>query len=299
MNLNSLRYCLRQGVLSLRRNIWLAMITASMIAVSLTIFGSFLLISVNVGQVIQNIGENVEIAVFLRDNANIETVRGSIANTAGVRAYTFVSREQGLKEFGDTLGEKELFAVLAGENNPLPNMFRVQSSNAEDVPTVANALRELPGVELVDYGEDLIAQLLAATQWLNALFLAMSLFLGIGALLLIVTIIRLSVTARQEEIGVMKYLGASNWYVRLPFVLEGVTMGMAGSLLSVLSLGVGYMRLTANLENGVLPFLITPVRDAATLWPLFGSLLVLGCVISTFGSLLSVRKYLREARRIA
>jgi len=67
----------------------------------------------------------------------------------------------------------------------------------------------------------------------------------------------------------------------------------------VLALGFGYMRLTANLENGVLPFLFKPVRDAAALWPIFGSLLVLGCLISTLGSLLSVRKYLREVRRIA
>lgn len=299
MNLNSFRYCLRQGAVSLQRNFWLAMVTASMIAVSIAIFGVFLLLSVNVGQVMQNIAGNVEIAVFLEDRADTNSVLSAIRGLSGVAEYTFVSREQGLVNFGQTLGEKDLFSVLAGENNPLPDMFRVRTLDATLVPTMAAALRKVRGVEAVDYGEDLVAQLLNMTRWLNSMFLAISLFLGLGATLLIVTIIRLSVMARQEEIGVMKYLGASNWYIRLPFILEGATMGLLGSLLATLSLGAVYFRLTSNLQNGVLPFLFRPVTEVAALWPMFSLLLLLGFFLGIIGSLLSVRKYLREVRRTA
>jgi len=283
----------------LRRNFWLAMVTASMIAVSIAIFGVFLLLSVNVGQVMQNIAGNVEIAVFLEDRADTNSVLSAIKGLSGVAEYTFVSREQGLLDFGQTLGEKDLFLVLAGENNPLPNMFRVRTLDATLVPAMADALRKVRGVEAVDYGEDLVAQLLNMTRWLNSMFLAISLFLGLGAMLLIVTIIRLSVMARQEEIGVMKYLGASNWYIRLPFILEGATMGLLGSLIATLSLGAVYFRLTSNLQNGVLPFLFRPVTEVAALWPIFAFLLLLGFFLGIIGSLLSVRKYLREVRRTA
>jgi len=293
MNLNSLKYCLRQGLISLCRNFWLAVVTAGMIAISLAILGGFLLAALNAGQMLKNVAGNVEISVFLSNDAKVETVRARLAGLEGVGEQTFVSKEQGLAEFGRSLGDSDLFAGLAGENNPLPDMFRVRATDPALVPALTEKIRVIPGVELADYGEEIVTRLLAATRWLNMLFLVISLLLATGAVFLIVTIIRLSVMARQEEVGVMKYLGASNSFIRFPFFMEGMAMGLLGALAAAVPLGVLYHRLAILLERDALIFFLQPVTDQARLWPIFAGLLVMGTLMGGLGSLVAVRKFLR------
>lgn len=293
MNLNSLKYCLRQGIVSLFRNFWLAVVTAGMVAISLAILGGFLLVVLNVGQMLDNIAGNLEISVFLSDEADAQSIRTRLAGLDGVREYTFVSREQGLTDFGRSLGDSDLFAGLAGENNPLPDMFRVRAGEPALVDQLAEKIRTYPGVEHVDYGKEFVARLLSVTRWLNRFFLGISSLLALGAVFLIVTIIRLSVMARQEEIGVMKYLGASNLFIRTPFFLEGMAMGWAGALAAAVALGASYYRLAFSLQREALIFFLQPVTDPEKLWPVFAGLLVLGTVIGGLGSLVSMRKFLR------
>ena len=243
MNINSLKSCLRQSVVSLSRNLWLAVVTAVMIGISLAILGGFLLLAVNVGQSIRIIESNVEINVFLYEDADVDAIQAKLDNLQGVQGHTFVSKDQGLVEFGQALGDTVLLSGLEGESNPLPNLIRVQVDRAEIVPGLAQEIQTYPGVELADYGEELVGWLVRVTRWLNALFLGASVLLALGAVFLIVTIIRLSVMARQEEIGIMKYLGASNWFIRLPFLLEGTLMGWFGTIIATASLGLIYYRI--------------------------------------------------------
>ncbi|MDW7651965.1 MAG: permease-like cell division protein FtsX [Bacillota bacterium] len=293
MNKYAIRYCSRQSILSLSRNVWLAVITAGMIAISLAILGGFLLVVTNVNQFIQNIESNVEISVFLNDGINVEAVGQKLDNLEGVQDYTFVSKEQGLEDFGQTFGDRTLLSGLEGEENPLPDMFRVRVVDAEQVPPVAAAIQAYPEVEMADFGEELVTRLVQITGWLNTLFLILSILLAAGAVFLIITIIRLSVLARQEEVGVMKYLGASNWYIRFPFLLEGMVMGWTGTITAVAALGLFYFQLTASLQQDTLTLLLQPVTEMAKLLPIFIGLMVLGTVMGGLGSYVSIRRYLR------
>jgi cell division transport system permease protein len=182
---------------------------------------------------------------------------------------------------------------LEGESNPLPNLIRVRAGQAELVPDLAREIQGYPGVELADYGEELVGWLVRVTRWLNTLFLGASALLAFGAVFLIVTIIRLSVMARHEEIGVMKYLGASNWFIRFPFLLEGTLMGWFGTLFATVSLGFIYYRIAVSLQREALAFFLQPVTDAQRLVPIFAGLLIMGTLMGCIGSYLSVRKYLR------
>ncbi len=293
MNINSLRYSLRQSFVSLSRNFWLAMVTAGMIATSLAILGGFLLLVINTNQAVDNFASNVEIAVFLHDNANQEEVSQKLANLDGIESYTFISKEDGLIDFSESLGDRALFSGLEGENNPLPDMFRVRASEVELVPELARDIQNFSEVELVDYGEDVINGLLQVTSWLNTMFLGVSILLAAGAVFLIVTTIRLSVLARQEEIGVMKFLGASNWFVRLPFLLEGMAMGWLGTLTASAALGFIYYRVVLSLPQEMLTFLLQPVTDFSRLFPVFAGLFLLGTLLGCLGSIVSIRKFLR------
>ncbi|MBT9134095.1 MAG: Cell division protein FtsX [Firmicutes bacterium] len=294
MNLNSLRYSLRQGVVSLRRNALLALVTTSMVAVSLAILGGFMLLSANVRHIVRTIESNVEIAVFADMGANANALRSELSQLQGVSGIVFVPREVGLRELGQSLGDPGLFQVFTPATNPLPDVFRVRVQAAGEVSSVAEVIRKMRGVDTVDYGEELVAQLLGLTRWISGLLVATSALLGVGAIFLVIAIIRLSVMARQEEIGVMKYLGASNSFIRLPFVLEGTVMGFFGAVLASLVLWLLYDALIAGLQGMALPLLLNPVTGLTQLGPVFGGMLVLGTSVGAFGSILAVRKYLRN-----
>ncbi|MBT9168718.1 MAG: Cell division protein FtsX [Syntrophomonadaceae bacterium] len=293
MSMSVLKYGLRQGILSLRRNLWLATVTAGIIAISLAILGGFLLLTVNVGQMMRTIETNLEIAVFLEEGVDPAAVSRQLDAHALVQGYVFVPKEQGLVEFAQTLGDPAFLTGMEGENNPLPDLFRVRTSDAQNVVTLAEDIRAFTGVETADYGEELVGRLISVTDWLNRLLLGMSALLALGAVFLIVTTIRLSVTARQDEVGIMKYLGASNSFIRFPFLLEGVVIGWTGTLVATIALGLGYKRLATSLQQETLTFFIRPVTDPVMILPIFGGLLLLGTLMGGIGSIVSVRKFLR------
>lgn len=293
MNINAFRYCLRQSFISLRRNIWLATVTAGIIAISLAILGGFLLLAVNADQVLRDIESNVEIAVFLEDGTNPESIEALLSSHHLVHSFVFVSKAEGLEEFGRKMGGRVLLAGMEGDKNPLPDMFRVKVRSAEDVAVLAAEASLFPGIEMVDYGEELVGQLLRATNWLKKLLIGISSMLALAAIFLIVTTIRLSVMARQDEVGIMKYLGASNGFIRFPFLLEGMVMGWTGTLVAIAVLGAVYSRFTASLQQEALVLFIQPVTDMERLLPIFGGLLLLGTLMGGIGSFISVRKFLR------
>jgi cell division transport system permease protein len=293
MNINSFKYCSRQTFVSLSRNLWLAVVSAGMIAISLAILGAFLLVAVNTNQLMRNIESNVEIGVFLFDGADIQTLETQLASLEGIHSITYVSKHEGLQEFGRSIGDASLFRGLEGENNPLPDMFRVRARQAAVVPMLAGEAAKLPGVEMVDYGEELVGRVVKITGWVNRISLTVSILLALGAVLLIITTIRLSVLARQDEISIMKYLGASDSFIRFPFLMEGMLMGWIGTLVAVASLGAVYYRLATVLQREALVFFLQPVTAFNQMAPIFGGLLVLGTLIGGLGSLVSIRRFLQ------
>ncbi|MGI6097007.1 MAG: permease-like cell division protein FtsX [Dethiobacteria bacterium] len=293
MSVNFIRYCLRQTKNSIQRNFWLALVSAAVIAVSLTILGGFLLVALNAGQFMRNIETALEISVFLKDNVDLEAIEEELQQLDGVLGYSFVSKEEGLKEFSRDISDESLFAELQGEKNPLPHLFRVQVEQTELVPELAKHLSTLPGVEKVSYGEELVNWLLRAARWVNLISLSLGVLLAAAAVFLIVTSIRLSVLSRQEEIGIMKYLGASNWFIRFPFLLEGMLIGWFGTLVSVAAVGFSYYQLAAALQRASLGFFLQPVTDAGRILAILGGLLLMGTVMGGMGALISVRKFLR------
>lgn len=293
MNRYSFRYCMRQSIQSLSRNSWLAIITSGLIAISLAILGSFLLLTLNVNQFIQNVESNVEISVFLNEGVNHEVVKAKIARLDGVVSQTFISKEQGLADFARTMGDPTLLRDLEGENNPLPDLIRVRVSEPEKVSSLAEIMRNYSEVEMVDFGEELVARLTQVTKRLNQIFLILGISIALGAVFLIVTIIRLSVVARQEEVSVMKYMGASDSFIRFPFLMEGMVMGWTGTTVAIAVLGLLYAQLASSLNRDTLTLLFQPVTDISRLLPIFMGLLIVGTLMSGFGSFISIRKYLR------
>ncbi len=290
---NLLRYILRQCFISLFRNLGLALASMSIIAVSLILLGAFLLVAVNTGEMIRGLESSVEIGVFLEEGANRELLEEKLDQLEGVKSYLYISRHQGLEELSRELGEEDIFKEMEGEHNPLPDAFRVTSTEAEMVPLVAEQIRDFPGVEKAEYGGEILSWMQRLGHWINILTLGMGALLAAAAVYLIVTTIRLSLLSRREEVSIMKYLGAGNWFIRFPFLLEGMIIGWVGTVLSVAVLAAGYNYLASYLSDLELVFFWRPVTDSETLFPIWAGLLLLGTLIGGLGSLLALRRFLK------
>ncbi|MEW5762341.1 MAG: permease-like cell division protein FtsX [Bacillota bacterium] len=282
---------MRQAVTSLGRNFWLAAAAAGIVAVTLLILGAFVLFVANLASWTRTVESSIEINAFLEAGVDRNEVRRAVERLPGVASLTFISKEQALREMRRSLGERA--DILEGlDENPLPDTYRIKAERAEQVPALARSIEQIPGVDKVNYGQGIVEKVIAVTRWINLASLVSAGLLGLAAVFLIVTTIRLSVAARQEEISIMKFLGASNWFVRSPFLIEGMTVGLAGAVLATILLNLGYLSLVGRLEEAPL-FFLQPVTDQGFLLGIVGGIVGLGLGIGGLGSLISVRKFLR------
>ncbi|MHB1041686.1 MAG: permease-like cell division protein FtsX [Eubacteriales bacterium] len=294
MSLNVIDYYLREAYQSILRNSWLALASIGVVAVSLLIFGGTLLMVLNANNLARGLESGVEISLFLKDNTppgEVSDMEKSIRNLPEVASVEFIPKEQALDDMKKNLGDNK--DILSGleEKNPLPDAFRIKARDVEQVPALAGQFMELRQADQVRYGQGVVEKILAFSRWLRIAGMITMVLLGAAAVFLIATTIRLSVFSRRREIEIMKFLGATNWFVRLPFLLEGMALGLFGSLLAVAVIYVGYISLVGNIQFS-LPFMQL-VTDRREILPVLEGLTLLGIAIGAAGSMISVRKFLK------
>jgi cell division transport system permease protein len=219
-------------------------------------------------------------------SAQINAVRVKLDSDSRVKNYVFVSKSEALEIM--TKQQPEMVKGLI--SNPLPNSFTITPVKGEHTKGIAETFTPPPaGVEKATYGEKTASRVLKAARVIKGSFLLAGLILIIASAMLIANTIRLSIFARRREIEVMKLVGASNWFVRGPFVLEGIICGLVGSVLAVLLLVLG--------KELALPQIV-PRFDAgdAHAWPfplLAAILILLGLTLGAAGSAVTLRRFLR------
>lgn len=294
VSFNNIKYFFREAFTSLVRNSWLSISSIGIVTVSLLLLGASLLLVVNAEKLAQSVESSVEITAFLEENvgkAEQDKIEEAIKAKPNVEKIEFISKEEALKEMKKSFGDRADILESLEDSNPLPDAFRVKTSKAEAVPATAKALESVEGVEQVRYGQGVVEKLLNITHWVRLASMAALVLLTLAAGFLIATTIRMSVFARRREIGIMKILGATNWFVRFPFMLEGIVLGLTGGLLAVLVVDLGYISLTDKLKIS-LPFLQL-VNDPKVILPILGSMVGIGVLIGALGSWFSLRKFLR------
>lgn len=287
-------YHLREAGLSIIRNGWLALASTGVVTVALLIFGGSLLFVLNTHHVIGDIESKVEISVFLKSDVSprdVEALGTRLQQRPEVAEVRFISKEEALQIVKQDLGDKADLLAGMEKDNPLPDTYRVRTHRADQVAALAAEVATWPGVEQVRYGQEVVERLLAVTRWARLVGLGAMFFLAGAAVFLIATTIRLSVYARRREISIMKMLGATNWFVRSPFLLEGVILGLTGGLVAVGLTMAGYFPLVSVLESA-LPF-FRLVSERQVLLPVFGGLVLFGLILGTLGSFISVHRFLK------
>ena len=294
MNTNTIKYYFKEAAISLVRNSWLTMASTGTIIISLLILGSSILLVLNMRHIAEDLESSLEITAFLAEGLSqeqMDELGESIKFVPGVEEISFVTKEQALDDLKAGFGERAGTLVGLEENNPLPFSYQVKTREADQVPETARHLEELEGVDQVSYGQGVVEKLLSFTAWIRIWGSLALIILGVAAILLIATCIRMSIFSRRREIGIMKMLGATNFFVHMPFLLEGMIIGLTGGIITAVLIHFGYSSLLSRVML-VMPF-VHLIDDSGTIYRLLGGILATGLIIGVVGSTLSLRRFLR------
>lgn len=288
------RYFISETLTNLRRNFLMTIAAVSTVTISLLLLGGVQILGLVVKNMTLNWEAKVEISAYFQDDAvqaEIQSLQGQVSGYPEVQEVTFVSKEEAFEEFREIYRNQPEFHESL-PRDALPASLRIKLHDAEDTEEVAARITGAPGVEDVQFGGDIIKRLLQVNSLLRTITFVMSFVLMVAAAALIANAIRLAIYARREEISIMKLVGATNWFIRIPFMLEGVTAALAGA---VIAGGIVFLSdaLLFSKVGDAVPFL-GPVLSFSG-GELGGVLLVMagvGALVGLVGSTLALRRFL-------
>ena len=294
MIVRTIEYYIREVFISLRRNNWMSVASIGTVAVSLFIFGMFLMMVMNMNKLAENMESQVQINVYLLDKVDREQARDiekDLKEIEGVESVGFVTKDEAMERFKDRLGDQKTLLDALDETNPLPDSFEVTVTNPDLVKTAAEKMEKLDGVECAKYGQDVMEHLFEITRLLRIFGFTLMLVLAFATLFIISNTIRLTVFARRKEIAIMKYVGATDWFIRWPFVMEGMVLGLFGSIIAAMVLRTAYTAMAEKVYDTLAFFPLIPEQPFLTYITIV--VVISGMVVGAIGSAVSIKKFLK------
>jgi cell division transport system permease protein len=294
-------YFARETLVSLRRNVLMTIAGIATVAVSLSLFGGILMLSKWVDHGTERIKGGVTLEIFMRTNPNateaqVQAVQKQLDGDKGpkgsVKSYRHLTHQDAFEEFKRIFRRNpDLIASIRPQD--LPESFRVVPKKAELTESIKGEFRTVQGVDTVETPGEALKGLIDVTNTVRWIFVVISLVLLASSLFLIVNTIRLATFARRREIEVMKLVGASNWFVRIPFIAEGMVQGLVGAGLAIIAVASlkhwGFDQAFNDRNSFFSEFFVT-TGDATFIAFL---VLAIGIVIGVIGATIGLRRFLR------
>lgn len=226
-------YLLRETLLGLQRGGWMNWAAISTVTVLLFLFGTSLQASWQLEHLLQQFGSQLEVSVYLDPGVRAEGLVSSIETMEDVTAVTAISKEEAWADLVRDMGMSDIAGATQQLNgNPLVDEVKVKADNSDAVPALAEAIAKLDGVDEVQYVDEAVKRIAQLNQGLNWVSLTITSVLTLTAIAVITTTIRLIVMARRREIEVMQLVGATSTWIYFPFILQGITFGVVGAIIS-------------------------------------------------------------------
>ncbi len=289
-------YSIKQSFFQLIRN--KNMCTASVFSITamLLILGIFFILVVNVNMLSEVAKNQIDtIQVYLEDditNNEINALHQKISGYDNVTEVKFVDKEEAMQTLKARWGENGY--LLEGlEENPLPMSFQIRVNRLEDADIVVSKLDHSSGIESIKYSKTIVEQLVTVTNSIKFAGSILIVALIVISIVLVSNTVKLTVFAREREISIMKYVGATNWFIRGPFFVEGIIIGVIGAGVSLAIINILYTRIIEMASNKITAiFSMGMVPSEFLLSNLVWIFVVLGITIGSIGSILSMRRFL-------
>ncbi|MBM7642569.1 permease-like cell division protein FtsX [Streptococcus loxodontisalivarius] len=294
---------------NLFRNGWMTIAAISMVTVTLTLVGIFAAGLLNIERIASGVENNIQINVYLdpssQDNSETTTdpAGQTIANTSyhsiynqiqaldGVDSITFSSKDDQLAQLQETMGED--WKLFDGDSNPLSDAYIVKTKTPDDVKSVAEAIQSIQGVDSVEYGGTSSENIMALASKIRLWGLVGTGILVLVAIFLISNTIRMTIFSRSRDIEIMRLVGAKNSYIRGPFFYEGAWVGLIGAIVPAVIIYFGYHWVYDNYNPSLLTEGLSLYDINVFLPAMIGAMALVGIVIGSLGSILSMRRFLK------
>lgn len=287
----------RTGFKNIFRNGWMTVASVGAVTTTLILVAAFLALVLNLNQMAKEIEKNVEIDALIELTANEDQIKllgDKITALDKVESVEFSSKDEQLENLIDSMGDQGQSWQLFEQDNPLRHAYIIKAKEPAETEAIANKVKEFTSVQEVNYGKDVVQRLFEFNKYARTIGLVLIVGLVFTAIFLISNTIKLTIMARSKEIGIMKLVGATNGFIRWPFFIEGMFLGILGSLVPIGVILGGYYYLDTYVMSAQIDFdfvKILPFNPFA--WQLSLIILAIGALIGIWGSVMSVRKFLK------
>lgn len=294
--MNSLLYNIKQGFTQILRNRGMSVASIFSILAMLFILGIFFVIVVNLNLFTEIVKQDYDqIEVYLQDEVTMEQAEGLMGEIQALdeaESVSYRSKDDALNIMKQRWGESAYLLDSLGDN-PLPASILISVESVENAEAVSTFAASLDGVEDVQYFRETVEKLTKVTSFLQIGAIVVMVFLIIVSVVVVSNTIKLTVFARSKEIKIMKYVGATNWFIRGPFMAEGIIIGIFAAIISTVMVSLLYSRVVAGIGTQVIAITSCPLISVGYM---AGNMLIiflaLGISIGAWGSIISMRKFL-------
>ena len=297
MKFNIVGYLLGEGIRNTFKNKKSTLSAMLVMVISMLIFGLFFILGENVNHIMKTVADTQAIQVFIKLGATdkeVKDVGEKLAQIEGIEKVDFMSKEELLDEYMKSLGEQAYVVESLKDENFLSDSYVVTLKDLKLANQVERQINELDNIKKITASNATISKLVSVTNGIRIVTALILLGLVVASLFIISNTIKLTVYARRKEISIMKYVGATNSFIRWPFIVEGIIIGIVAAAVSILIVGGLYQLTTNKLLS------LSLIQDLGITFVTFGNMfnmivivyLFLGIGIGTIGSLFSMKKYL-------
>lgn len=295
MKIRALRYYTKEATKNVFANGWMSLASIFTVVASLLIFGIFLVLIINLNYMADTFESDYEIIAIIDENytqEEIDEMYKKIDAIEYVESITFDSKDSRLEELKQGMGENGNVFDEYEENNPLRDWYKITLTDLNQTDNIVKQLESIDGIVKLKLNQDTIDKLLSTTDFIAKNSIWIMIALGFISIFIISNTIKLTVFSRSKEINIMKFVGATDWFIRWPFIIEGMVIGLLGATLAVLIITFGYSGINTALTSlGIKLVTLKPYSEMVPY--LVPSFIGTGIILGGIGSLISVRKHLK------
>lgn len=298
MRPSTIRYYVREGFSGLKKNLLMTLASILAVGACITILSFSYCVGTNLNHVLGQMEDSIGISVFLSGDLtadNIEKLKTDIAKIEHVDNVAYISPKDALEDLKSSWGtEEDIFEGLDDTNNPLSHSFTITLDSLTNQQDVLDNLQGIAGVENIRHGQTETELLMKTNKVFNIASVLIMLVLGIISVMIIINTIRISVVNRRVEINIMKYVGATDWFIRWPFIVEGIIIGLTGALVPVIVGILIYGQIISSIYNYLPVIKMVQFVQVGTIYRVLLPVAILfGIGLGVVGSSTSIRKHLR------